>query len=188
MTNVLSADKKCEVIVHDPRVVWSIENTIVAEGCRSILSQTGHAYFKQKMRSHKAIYGGEISGHHYFREFSYCDSGMMPWLILIQFLSGQAESFSEIVKVRKNKFPSSGEININVKNFKMAEEKVCNFYRKEFVRRSSIDGLSLSFEKWRFNLRSSNTEPLVRLNIETKGDVDLLREKTREIEGLLKGL
>jgi len=143
---------------------------------------------KEKMRQFDAVYGGEMSAHHYFRDFSYCDSGMIPWLLVLELLSVSGSPLSELVDARMQRFPVSGEINRRLHDPEAAIKKVEDFYcRKEKVLKSEmIDGLALEFEKWRFNLRMSNTEPLLRLNVESRADRQLMESKTEEILALIE--
>ena len=172
-------------IVHDPRAVWNIRDIVAGNGGTSKLSLTGHAFVKRTMRDSKAVYGGEMSAHHYFRDFSYCDSGMIPWLLILQFMSDNQKTLSELVSEQRIKFPSSGEINFQIKNIDESIKKVTRFYEKKCKLKEEFDGLSFSFDNWRFNLRRSNTEPLVRLNVESRGDSALVNQKVKEIENLL---
>lgn len=176
-------------IVYDPRVVYNTE-AIVAEyadkGGQAVLSKSGHSFIKQVMRESGAIYGGEMSAHHYFKDFFYCDSGMIPWLLTIELLSQTGKKLSELVNERIQAYPSSGEINFRLTDVSANEiiSDIEAYFRQQGqpFDKQTLDGLSLSFAKWRFNLRSSNTEPLIRLNIETKGDNDLLQQKIAEIQ------
>ena len=172
-------------IVHDPRIVWNIRDIINKYGGYSIEAKTGHAFVKAAMRSAGAIYGGEVSAHHYFRDFAYCDSGMIPWLVVWELLSKSNLSMADLISDRKRKFPSSGELNFSVSNPTKCIKMVKNFFLKEATKVDEFDGLSISFENWRFNLRLSNTEPLVRLNVETKGDQLLLKEKIENLKNLI---
>ncbi len=175
-------------IIHDTRIYWGIEEEVNKYGGIPIKSRTGHVFIKQNMRKHNAIYGGEMSAHHYFREFSYCDSGMIPWLIVIQLISESGLSLRELVSINKDSFPSSGEINFSMKKPSKALELLKSFYQKKAAKVETLDGLSFEFEDWRFNLRASNTEPLVRLNVESKGDVDLISLKVEEIKSLISSV
>jgi phosphomannomutase len=174
-------------IVHDPRVVWNTQDTVAQGGGIAVQSKTGHAFIKQAMRSHRAVYGGEMSAHHYFRDFAYCDSGMIPWLLIAELVSRSGRSLSEWVEDRFAAFPSSGEINFKVEAPDVAIEKVLSAFRAEALSIDETDGVSLAFGEWRFNLRRSNTEPLVRLNVEGKGDAGALAEHVSAIECLLGG-
>ena len=140
------------------------------------------------MRREGAIYGGEMSAHHYFKDFSYCDSGMIPWLLVWQLLSVGNKELCEMISDRKEQFPSSGEINFNVLNADNCLEVIKNVFLSEALAVDFIDGISLTFDRWRFNLRKSNTEPLVRLNIETLGSEELLKEKIKELKKIILGL
>lgn len=168
-------------IVHDPRLTWNTIDIINQNGGIPVLSKCGHAYIKQVMREQDAIYGGEMSAHHYFREFFYCDSGMIPWLLIAELLCSKNKPLSSLVEARINKFPSSGEINTTVDKADEAIKRVEDFYRQDASMIDKIDGISMEFSNWRFNLRKSNTEPLVRLNVESRGDRALMKAKTQEI-------
>lgn len=172
-------------IVHDPRVIWNIQDIVKDKGGFCVSSQTGHAFIKQTMRKHKAVYGGELSAHHYFRDFCYCDSGMIPWLLILEILSKSDISLGALVKSRHNMVPSSGEINFTIKD----PDKVLNLIKDHYIAESinycNLDGLSLEFEDWRLNLRKSNTEPLVRLNIECRKHKSLVDKKVREVSALI---
>ena len=172
-------------IVHDPRVVWNTQQVVRAAGGRPVQCKSGHAFMKHCMREADAIYGGEMSGHHYFREFAYCDSGMIPWVVLAQHLSRTGKTLSSLVDERMKLFPSSGEINRRIADPKAAVDAVRQRYQPGSVKIETVDGLSIEHPRWRFNLRSSNTEPLVRLNVESRRDTVLMQEKTAEILGLL---
>jgi phosphomannomutase/phosphomannomutase/phosphoglucomutase len=168
-------------IVHDPRLVWNTQQVVRAHGGRPVQCKSGHAFMKQGMRDADAIYGGEMSGHHYFRNFAYCDSGMIPWVVMAQHLSRTGKSLSSLVDERIKLFPSSGEINRKIGDVQGAVEAVRFRYQPGSVKVENVDGLSIEHPRWRFNLRSSNTEPLIRLNVETRGDLPLMNEKTEEI-------
>ena len=167
------------VRLFDPRLIWNTKEIVSRSGGRTVVSKTGHAFVKLAMRKEAAIYGGEISAHHYFRDFYYCDSGMIPWLLIWEFLSRERINLAELIVERKNRFPSSGEINFSVIDTEKCIQNVKNVLIAEAINIDELDGLSMSFDDWRFNLRKSNTEPLVRLNIETKGDEVLLKNKKR---------
>lgn len=176
-----------ESIVYDPRVVYNTQSVIAQHGGIAQISKSGHSFIKQVMRKTQAVYGGEMSAHHYFRDFAYCDSGMIPWLLVIELLSNTGKSLSELVNGYIDDFPSSGELNFRLNT--LTADDICkqleSQYSKDTPSKNTLDGLSLDFGTWRFNLRSSNTEPLIRLNIETKGDKALLQAKTEEILQLL---
>jgi phosphomannomutase len=153
-----------------------------------VLCKSGHAFIKAKMREVDAAYGGEMSAHHYFRQFSYCDSGMIPWLLVLQMICERGQSLSQLVGERMRLFPASGEINRHLKtDAKSVLARVQKIYEKSARTVDFTDGLSMEFEAWRFNLRGSNTEPLVRLNVESRADEDLMRGKTGELLALLDG-
>ncbi|MDO4449560.1 MAG: phosphomannomutase CpsG [Moraxella sp.] len=176
-----------ESIVYDPRVIYNTENVIAQNGGVAQISKSGHSFIKQVMRETGAIYGGEMSAHHYFRDFAYCDSGMIVWLLVIELLSVTGKTLSELVGGYLDDFPSSGELNFRLGELTADDirTKLENKYSTFAPTKNTLDGLSLDFGAWRFNLRSSNTEPLIRLNIETKGDKALLQAKTDEILALL---
>lgn len=176
-----------ESIVYDPRVIYNTENVIAQNGGTPAISKSGHSFIKQVMRETGAIYGGEMSAHHYFRDFAYCDSGMIVWLLVIELLSVTGKTLSELVNGHINDFPSSGELNFRLgqKTASEISELLEQKYHALNPTKNTLDGLSLDFGNWRFNLRSSNTEPLIRLNIETKGDKELLKERTDEILTIL---
>jgi len=177
--------EKGATIIHDPRVIWNTIEVVGKHGGRAVVSKTGHAFVKAAMRTRDAIYGGEMSAHHYFRDFAFCDSGIIPWLLIWQHLFVSNLSLSELISERSNRFPSSGELNFTVPNAANCIERVQNYFVSEAMSIDELDGLSMSFDTWRFNLRKSNTEPLVRLNVETKGDIALLKEKTNKLELLI---
>jgi phosphomannomutase/phosphomannomutase/phosphoglucomutase len=173
-------------IVHDPRLTWNTQDIVRKQGGVPVLCKSGHAFIKQKMREVDGAYGGEMSAHHYFRRFSYCDSGMIPWLLVLQVICERGQSLSELVGERMRLFPASGEINRRLAGDpKAILGRVRALYESKAVNIDFTDGLSLEFPEWRFNLRSSNTEPLVRLNVESRGNEALMREKTSEILALL---
>ncbi|WP_267222286.1 phosphomannomutase [Dyella silvae] len=172
-------------IIHDPRLTWNTIEMVEAAGGIPVMSKTGHAFIKERMRSENAIYGGEMSAHHYFRDFAYCDSGMIPWLLIASLISSTGQSLAQMVEDRMAAFPCSGEINFKVADAKAAIAKVMDFYAGSQPTVDYTDGVSADFGDWRFNLRSSNTEPLLRLNVESRGDVALMERRTKEIGNLL---
>lgn len=174
-------------IVHDPRVIWNTQDIVTQKGGVAVQSKTGHAFIKQTMRSHEAIYGGEMSAHHYFRDFAYCDSGMIPWFLIAELVSRSGRSLGDWVKDRFAAFPSSGEMNFKVDDPGRVIENVLSAYRADARTLDETDGVSLAFDGWRFNLRRSNTEPLVRLNVEGKGTADALTGHVSAIAELLGG-
>jgi len=172
-------------IIHDPRLTWNTIEIAEAHGGHAIQSKTGHAFIKERMREEDAIYGGEMSAHHYFRDFSYCDSGMIPWLLVIQLMSNSGKKLSELVDERMAAYPASGEINQKIEDpaalLKLIEQR----YGDQAEQIDHTDGLSMAFSDWRFNLRMSNTEPVVRLNVESRGNMELMQSKTRELLGYI---
>jgi phosphomannomutase len=173
-------------IVHDPRLTWNTQEIVRSLGGQTVLSKSGHAFIKQRMREVDAVYGGEMSAHHYFRRFAYCDSGMIPWLLIAQIISESSKPMSRLVGERIAKFPVSGELNYRVPDAPAAMAAVESRYARDALSSDRIDGLSLEFADWRFNLRSSNTEPLLRLNVEARGSRDLMHSRTGEILDVLK--
>ena len=167
-------------IVHDPRLVWNTIETVKAHGGTPVLCKSGHAFIKERMRAEDAAYGGEMSAHHYFRSFSYCDSGMLPWLLVAEILSRRGVPLSELVADRMRRYPVSGEINRSVADADAVLRAIKEAYAGS-GRVDETDGLSVEYDTWRFNVRKSNTEPLLRLNVETRGDARLLEEKTGEL-------
>ena len=173
-------------IIHDPRLVWNTIEMVEEAGGVPILCKTGHAFIKERMRAEDAIYGGEMSAHHYFRDFAYCDSGMVPWLLIAALVSSSGLSLAELVEERMRKFPCSGEINFTVADAPAAIAAVLEHYALLDPVLDRTDGLSADFGEWRFNLRSSNTEPLVRLNVETRANPELLQQRVDEIGALMR--
>jgi phosphomannomutase len=177
-------------IIHDPRLTWNTIDVVNAAGGKPVLCKTGHAFIKERMRSEDAVYGGEMSAHHYFRDFMYCDSGMIPWLLVAELLCVKNLKLSDAVTQRIAAYPSSGEINSKLENPKLAITRVLEKYQASAVSVDHTDGISLEFidadGEWRFNLRSSNTEPVVRLNVESKANISLMKVKTEEILAILR--
>ncbi len=173
-----------ESIVYDPRVIYNTEAVIKEHDGKAVISKSGHSFIKQIMRDSGAVYGGEMSAHHYFRDFFYCDSGMIPWLLTIELLSVTGKTLSELVTGYIQAYPSSGELNfrLTTNDAPMIISAIEEKFSSENPTKSTLDGLSLNFGEWRFNLRASNTESLIRLNIESRGDKELLAIKIREIQ------
>ena len=181
LMSVFIAKSPNEKFIVDPRLVWNTLDVMKDSPAEFKMSRTGHTFFKQRMREVDAIYGGETSAHHYFRDFAYCDSGMIPWLLVIEYLGSCGKSLAQVVAARKALFPCSEEINFKVADVSGTIDHIMNHYRSQALSIDQTDGLSLAFENWRFNLRGSNTEALLRLNLESRGDSTLLHQKTREI-------
>ena len=173
-------------VVHDPRLTWNTIEIVEQYGGKAVLSKSGHAFIKQRMREVDGVYGGEMSAHHYFRRFAYCDSGMIPWLIVAQILSESGRKLSALVGERVARYPVSGELNYRVPDAKTAIAAFEQRYARQAISVDRTDGLSFEFTDWRFNLRTSNTEPLIRLNVEARGSIELMKAKTDELLGLLK--
>ena len=172
-------------VVHDPRLVWNTVEMVEAAGGVPVLCKSGHAFIKEKMRAENAVYGGEMSAHHYFREFAYADSGMIPWLLIAALVSESGRSLADWVEDRMAAYPCSGEINFKVADATAAVARVMQHFAAQSPLLDHTDGISADFGDWRFNLRSSNTEPLLRLNVEARGDAALMRARTDEISTLL---
>jgi phosphomannomutase len=176
-----------ERIVHDPRLTWNTLDLVQRGRGEAVQSKSGHAFIKQRMREVDAVYGGEMSAHHYFRPFSYADSGMIPWLLITELMSRRKASLSTLVGERMRAYPASGEINRKVKDAPAVIREVEQRYTPNAKSVDRTDGLSVEFADWRFNLRSSNTEPLLRLNVESRGDAALMQAKTAELLAVLGG-
>jgi phosphomannomutase len=172
-------------IVHDPRLTWNTQAITRSGGGEPVLSKTGHAFIKERMREVDAVYGGEMSAHHYFRDFAYCDSGMIPWLLIAGLMSQSGQSLGELVAAREAAFPCSGEINREVADPAALLATVEQRYATNALTVERLDGLGMEFAAWRFNLRMSNTEPVVRLNVEAREDHALMTEKTQELLALI---
>ncbi len=175
-----------EKIIHDPRLTWNTVDVVRKAGGQPIQSKTGHAFIKERMRLENAIYGGEMSAHHYFRDFAYCDSGMIPWLLVAELISRSGKPLSTLVAERMLAYPCSGEINYRVTDAKASIKKVLDYFEPSALKRDETDGISMEFSDWRFNLRMSNTEPLLRLNVETRGKPALVAQRVGEIESLIQ--
>lgn len=173
-------------VIHDPRLTWNTIDMVEKAGGLPIQSKTGHAFIKERMRAEDAIYGGEMSAHHYFRDFAYCDSGMIPWLLVAERICKTGLSLADMLSERMAAYPCSGEINFMVSDARAAVERVLAFYEQDNPALERVDGVSADFGAWRFNLRSSNTEPLLRLNVEARGDTLLMEQKTKEISELIE--
>ena len=173
-------------IIHDPRIIWNTQDLVAKAGGRAVQTRTGHAFIKQAMRDENAVYGGEMSAHHYFRDFVYCDSGMIPWLLVAELVSRYGP-LADLVAHRKTAFPSSGEINFTLADHKAAIARVQAEFEPEAISIDEMDGLGFDMGEWRFNLRSSNTEPVVRLNVEARGDVELVAQGVERVKRALLG-
>ncbi|WP_107852229.1 phosphohexomutase domain-containing protein [Oceanimonas marisflavi] len=173
-------------IIHDPRLTWNTVDIVSANGGVPVQSKTGHAFIKERMRREDAVYGGEMSAHHYFRDFAYCDSGMIPWLLVAELLCVSGKPLSTLVSERMAAYPSSGEINSQLADPKAAIARVLETYRPQALQVDTTDGISLDMGEWRFNLRSSNTEPVVRLNVESRANPELMNNKTAELLACLR--
>ena len=172
-------------IVHDPRLTWTTLDVCAQFGGVAVQSKTGHAFIKERMRREDAVYGGEMSAHHYFRDFAYCDSGMLPWLLVAERMARSGKTLAQLVDERVERYPASGEINRRLADAAAALRAVEERYAPGALKVEHVDGLSVEFADWRFNLRSSNTEPVVRLNVESRGDPELMRQRTDELLAFL---
>jgi phosphomannomutase len=168
-------------IIHDPRLTWNTIEVVEEAGGVPVMSKTGHAFIKERMRREDALYGGEMSGHHYFRDFAYCDSGMIPWLLIVEMMCRRGQPLSALIAERWRRYPVSGEINRLVADQDQVLSRVESSLGSKALARDYTDGLSLEFADWRFNLRKSNTEPVLRLNVETRENQRLLKEMTEKI-------
>ncbi|MDR3358820.1 MAG: phosphomannomutase [Desulfovibrio sp.] len=168
-------------IIHDPRVYWNTREIALAAGGIPVMSKTGHAFIKEKMRAEDALYGGEMSAHHYFRDFAFCDSGMLPWLLVASLLSRTGQSLAGMAAERTAAWPCSGEINRRVPNAEKLLQSIRDHYAAEALYEDRLDGVNLEFRDWRFNVRMSNTEPILRLNVESRANRALLEDKTAEL-------
>jgi len=172
-------------IIYDPRLTWNTVDIVKGHGGRPVKCKSGHSFIKQVMREEDALYGGEMSAHHYFRDFYYCDSGMVPWLLVAQIVSQTGKPLSQLVDDGMTAYPASGEINRKVPDAAVAIDTIRNKFLAEDAQLDETDGVSLEFADWRFNLRASNTEPVIRLNVESRGNHELMLEKTAEILSLI---
>lgn len=175
-------------IIHDPRLTWNTIELVEQMGGTPVQSKTGHAFIKERMRKEDAVYGGEMSAHHYFRDFAYCDSGMIPWLLVADSMCIENKSLSALVGERMERYPVSGEINRTVKDSVKVLAAVEELYITADATVDRTDGLSIEYANWRFNVRMSNTEPLLRLNVESRGDTALMQQKTEEILALIENV
>jgi phosphomannomutase len=177
-----------EKIIHDPRLTWNTRDIVFHAGGTPVQSKTGHAFIKERMRSENAVYGGEMSAHHYFRDFAYCDSGMIPWLLVSELISRSGKPLSQLVGERMAAYPCSGEINYRVTDVAATLARVVGHFTRQNPETDHTDGISMEFPDWRFNLRSSNTEPLLRLNVEARADAATVARHVTEIETLIEAL
>ena len=182
------AARKGEAVIYDPRLVWNTIEVVEANGGRAVQSKSGHSFIKEVMRAEDAIYGGEMSAHHYFRDFYYSDSGMIPWLLVTQLLCESQSSLSSHVDACMRDFPTSGEINREVPDAAAAIKHISDHYKDSAESVDRMDGVGMSFGDWRFNLRASNTEPVIRLNVESRGDEQLMADKRDALLALLDEL
>ncbi|ROH89145.1 phosphomannomutase [Stagnimonas aquatica] len=168
-------------IIHDPRLTWNTVDMVLAAGGVPVQSKTGHAFIKERMRAENAVYGGEMSAHHYFRDFAYCDNGHIPWLLVAALIVRSGKTLSQLVEDRMRAYPASGEINRHVRDVRATIARIEAEYAPRAQRVEQVDGLSCDYGSWRFNLRGSNTEPVLRLNVESRGDAALMRQQTEQL-------
>lgn len=174
-----------EKIVHDPRLVWNTVEVVSKNGGEAVVSKSGHAFIKEKMRQVNAIYGGEMSAHHYFRDNAYSDSGMIPFLLVLQLISEENKPLSQLVEEMVNDYPCSGEINTTIDDPAAKIKELDSKYSDG--KKDYLDGVSVEYDNWRFNVRMSNTEPILRLNVESRHDKELMEKKTGELLRLIRG-
>lgn len=172
-------------IIYDPRLIWNTLDLVQQYGGTAIQSKSGHSFIKEKMRQEDAVYGGEMSAHHYFKSFAYCDSGMIPWLLVAELLSTSGKTLSQWVSDRITAYPCSGEINFTVSDAPAVLQRIETHFAPQTPHIDRTDGLSLQFQDWRVNIRSSNTEPLLRLNIETRANPALLKQSLTLLSTLI---
>ena len=177
-----------ERVIYDPRLTWNTIDVVERYGGDAIQCQSGHSFIKRSMRDNDAVYGGEMSAHHYFRDFYYCDSGMIPWLLILEMISEEKMPLSQMIQKYRERYPVSGEINLKVNNTKTIIDSIKEYYLDDALGVDETDGVGMEFEKWRFNLRASNTEPLIRLNVESYNNESLMNEKTRELVDRINSL
>tara|TARA_B100000900_G_scaffold139539_1_gene118251 strand:- start:26 stop:1384 length:1359 start_codon:yes stop_codon:yes gene_type:complete len=177
-----------EKVIYDPRLTWNTIDVVKRYGGNAIQCQSGHSFIKESMRDNDAVYGGEMSAHHYFRDFYYCDSGMIPWLLILEMISKEKTSLSQLIQKYRDRYPVSGEINLKVNDTKKIIDSIKNYYLGDALGIDETDGIGMEFQKWRFNLRASNTEPLIRLNVESYNNESLMNEKTRELVDRINSL
>lgn len=177
---------KGEKIVHDPRLYWNTQEMVISSGGMPVMGRTGHAFMKEKMRAENALYGGEMSAHHYFRDFAYCDSGMLSMLLILGLVQQSSETLANMVAGRMAAYPCSGEINFKVPDARRIMDEIEKKFASSASKHDRLDGINMELGSWRFSLRSSNTEPLLRLNVESRGDASLMEEKTEEICRMIK--
>lgn len=170
-----------EKVIYDPRLTWNTIDVVQRYGGDAIQCQSGHSFIKKSMRDNDAVYGGEMSAHHYFRDFYYCDSGMIPWLLILEMISEEKMPLSQMIQKYRERYPVSGEINLKVNNTKKIIDFIKEYYLDDALGVDETDGVGMEFEKWRFNLRASNTEPLIRLNVESNSNESLMNDKKREL-------
>ena len=177
-----------ERVIYDPRLTWNTIDVVERYDGDAIQCQSGHSFIKKSMRDNDAVYGGEMSAHHYFRDFYYCDSGMIPWLLILEMISEEKMPLSQMIQKYRERYPVSGEINLKVNNTKTIIDSIKEYYLDDALGVDETDGVGMEFEKWRFNLRASNTEPLIRLNVESNSNESLMNEKTRELVDRINSL
>jgi phosphomannomutase len=183
LAKIMLKNNRHQPIIHDPRLVWATRDVILEAGGVPLMNKVGHSFIKERMRQEDALFAGENSGHFYFKDFYYCDNGMLPFLLMLSYISENGIKLSEIVQPFMEKYPTSGEINFKVPETKKVLDEIREKYKQgEF---DDTDGISVDFGEWRFNVRSSNTEPLLRLNVEAKSK-EILDTKVTELTNLIE--
>ncbi|PJA87031.1 MAG: phosphomannomutase, partial [Candidatus Moranbacteria bacterium CG_4_9_14_3_um_filter_42_9] len=186
LANIFLEKNPGSIIIRDTRLAWAIDDVVEANGGETVSTKAGHAFIKERMRKENAIFGGEMSAHYYFRDYFYCDNGMIPLVIMLEFLSRTDKTLSQIMnEMFWNKYYVSGEINNEVADVKSILEKTEKIYGENALKVDKTDGISIDYADWRFNLRGSNTEPLIRLNVEAKSK-ELMEEKKEELLKLIQ--
>ena len=188
LADMILRDNPSATIIHDPRLTWNTIDVVNSRGGIPIQSKTGHAFIKEAMRSNDAVYGGEMSAHHYFKDFFYCDSGIIPWLLVMELMSVRNNSLDRMIIDSSLKYPISGELNFKLNDMDGVLDRITHKYIDNAIKHDNTDGTTFEFDDWRFNIRSSNTEPILRLNVESKSCKIILKEKTDELTTLIRDL
>ncbi len=184
LAQAILVDNPGATIIYDPRLMWNTLEIVAESGGKAVMCKSGHAFIKEKMRAENAVYGGEMSAHHYFRDHWYCDSGMIPMLLVLKLMKKTGKTLGELVGAMIEKFPCSGEVYSTVGDVPTVLKRAEEAYPGGIIDRT--DGISIEFPEWRFNLRGSNTEPVIRLNVETRGNRDLMLQKTEDLLAIIR--
>jgi phosphomannomutase len=185
LTEIFLKKHPGEKIIHDPRLTWNTISLAKKLGGTAIQSKAGHSFIKEMMRKEKAIYGGEISSHHYFRDFGYCDSGMIVWLIIAELVCQTGTKLSDLIDPLRSNFACSEEINYSTNKFEEIKDALVKSLQGQSTKIDFIDGISMEFPLWRFNIRQSNTENLIRINVETKYDAKNVQHYLKKLESII---